>query len=189
MEESLKIIAELSPVVAEVAAEATAAVEAEQQAEAELLTRVVGLVKPALRALGTRPKVAYYTWWVGTVRADEEYKFLPTRALYLAPDDKPGPARRGYNDGCYEGRDLFLGEDGLFYTLTYSGHWSNWQGSGSKWEAQMTRREPLWVVQKYELDGIINTVTRALQAQSTAKRPTAAALARAERLNAVLKLI
>ena len=189
MEESLKIIAELSPVVAEAAAEASAAMLAEQQAEAELLTRVVGLVKPALHALGTRPKVSYHTWWVDNVRADEEYKFSPVRALYLAPDDKPGPSRRGGNDGCYEGRDLFLGEDGLFYTFTYSGHWSNWQGSGSKWEANVYQREPLWVVQKYELDDIINAVTRALQAQSTAKRPTAASLARTERLSALAKLI
>lgn len=107
----------------------------EHEAEVALVTEVLAIVRPAVRALGTRPFVsdAY-------IAGDNQLE--RTRASWRGialTTTKPGAerlkVRRDDNDGAYGGSDVFLREDGKIIELTYAGSWSNWQNARCSWES------------------------------------------------------
>jgi hypothetical protein len=143
MEISQKNLTKLQQDAETIATEIDAATEAlteRQQAEAALLDRVIALIRPAIRAIGTRPMVAYKTTGHADVNrhrsSEERYDY---RVLNITPY-RWGPALDNPRDnqGVYEGRDLGLREDGVLVKFVYFGDWSRWQGSSWGWETEIT---------------------------------------------------
>jgi len=193
----LAALAALTAVVTEQDAAHCAAIEAEQQATAAELQRVLDTVRPALRAVCSRVQVGYAAHHQGDVNYDQgaSRQYLAERGLYLDTDD-PGPGQENprANGGRYLGTDLFLLGDGRLAWLTYSGSWSRWQGSSSSWDADVeyVPAEMAAVEMAAQNRGprAIAAIRAALAAQADGTKPkaTTAALARAERLTALATL-
>lgn len=115
--------------------EATARVAEQQElaAQVALVTRILEILRPAVRALGTRPVLAR----IDTGATSE------TRASWrgICLTGVPGPLEtvsgqhRAWPDtntnGAYHGEDLFLTEDGRLVELQYTGTWDRRDGSGN----------------------------------------------------------
>lgn len=181
----------LAESVAAVASEHQEAQEAHRQAneaEAELLARVVEMAKPALKALSTRPKVSSTTTW-HNVETHTEKTFAGWAGLRLAGDGADEDFPRD-NSGSYEGCDLFLLPDGTWKELVYTGSWSRWQGAGSHWEAEERERSTAQVVAKYDVDDLVTELVAAIdKAKGTRAGSTKAALARAEKFRGLAVLL
>lgn len=196
--ESQVNLSELGTMAATVAsqhAEYEAAVAAEEEADAALLTALVETVRPALRALSSRPLIASRTWWVDNISTDTETRRAEWRGLYMrAVSDSPSGPAQDYpraNSGAFVGRDLFLREDGTWVRLTYAGSWSKWQGSSDEWEAEEQVLTALEVAQEYKVADIVESVRAALQAQLDGAKGsrTKAARERAARVAALAALV
>ena len=190
----------LATVAATVAAEAEQADQARSElaaAQASLLSRVIDLARPALRAIGTRPKtsvsVAHHADvnYGGGVDTIERY---PSRCLCLN-SERPGPDEDNprANGGAYEGADLFLREDGTLLELRYSGDWSRWQGSSWGWTAEVKEyTNPLEAIGDGwgDVDAYVATIAAALD-KTVGSRETATAKnrQRAEQLGAIVSLL
>lgn len=188
--ESLKTA--VAPVVASYDDAAKASAE-ERDAEIALVGKILALVRPAVRALGTRPEIAS-SWYV--LRGDDKTERAPWRGLILtcAPN-KVGPSRRhgrDENTGDYEGSDVFLRDDGELIMLTYSGTWSNWQNDRSEWTAT-ERVLPVaefvegWTAGKPE--HLLKHLGELISKAGDRTERAAAARERAEKLRAMLALI
>jgi hypothetical protein len=188
VETTLSTLATLAPTVgAEYDAE-QAAISAERDAEAAILDRAIEIARPALKAASNKIQ----TSWSSNDLVKSTY--LPVAGICV-DDDKPGAARNGrwvngqdQTDGPYEGADLFLGADGVFYLLRYSGNWTLWQGRSSSWEADVTTRTTREVMDSWKLDEVLGYIAKAIEAQA-GKRDSKAARERADKLAAILKLI
>jgi len=191
----LEHLRELAGRVAAEGQEAGDARQAQREAEAELLGRVIALVLPAIKAVGTRPTIAYrVTGHEDPNRhrtAEERYDH---RCLLLS-DDRWGPVEDQPRDsaGRYEGEDLALREDGVLIELAYAGNWSRWQGSSWGWKATVTEyatpAEALgdgWT----DVDGYLKRIGKALEtAEGSRAKVTRAARARTAKLRAIVELI
>lgn len=116
--------------------EATARVAEQQElaAQVALVTRILEILRPAVRALGTRPVLAR----IDTGATSE------TRASWrgICLTGVPGPLKtvsghhRAWPDtdtsGVYHGEDVFLVEDGRLVELQYAGTWDQKDGT-SDW--------------------------------------------------------
>jgi len=127
----------IAPLVAAHAASEEAKTD-ELAAQVALVARILEIARPAVRALGSRPKTSndYIAGEgdVGSTRASWRGLILTCTTKELGPSrDK---LRRDDNDGTYEGRDVFLRDDGQLVELAYSGSWSNWQGSRCGWTTE-----------------------------------------------------
>lgn len=166
--------------------EATAA---ETAAEAELLTRVIAAAKPGLRAISKRVKVSTS---IAHTYAEPECEYLPdVRAFCLSDRKGARPGRQqGPNDtrGSYGGADLLVTTDGRFLELDYSGEWSNWQGEGEAWKAEVREISALDVASDWTISHMIATLAEALESYKP-EAQTAKSRERAERLAALAKLI
>jgi len=110
--------------------EASGAIAAARQAQADVLEAILETFRPARGALSCQIQLSSD----GEVEA--EWHGIP---LSCEPDDV-GPAQEwtNQNEGKYEGSDLFYASAGEGLTLievTYSGHWSRWQGASCDWTA------------------------------------------------------
>jgi hypothetical protein len=196
----LDAIAETAEAIASVAAEAREADAAREQleaAQAALLERVIASVRPALRALGTRPLVAQHVAHHadvnhnGGVRTEERY---PSRCVCIS-EGEPGPMEDTprANEGTYHGEDLFIREDGTLIGLTYSGSWSRWQGSSWGWTAEITEYvSPLEAIAAgwARVDAYVRNLAAAVvKAEGSRKNAIAANRARAEQLTAIVALL
>ncbi len=136
IEDTLAGLAQVLPTVLAEDAEALAARERETAAAAVLLERFVAMVKPAVRALGSRPRISQRIFWVDCCQ-EEKVTRAPWRGVLLSPGSAgPEEDHPRANAGEYEGVELWLREDGTLIELTYSGSWSRWQGASSSWEAE-----------------------------------------------------
>jgi hypothetical protein len=196
--ESQVNLSELGTMAATVAsqhAEYEAAVAAEEEADAALLTALVETVRPALRALSSRPQAYYHCWWVSNVKTDTETRRAEWRGVYMrAVSDSPSGPEKDHpsaNSGQWVGGDLFLREDGTWVRLVYSGTWSKWQGAADKWEAEEEALTALEVAQEYKVADIVESVRAALQAQLDGAKSarTKAARERAARVAALAALV
>lgn len=138
MNGKIEAIRSAVPTVVREHEESEAAREEERIALAKLLDAVVVIAKPALRAVGTRPKTAWRIWYVDSVRTDDETTLYPQRCVCLSVDAGPCCKKTEQFAGIYHGFDLFVREDGAIIQFEYDGAWSNWQGSSSGWEATVT---------------------------------------------------
>lgn len=118
-------------------AESEAAQADELAAQTALVTRILEIARPSVRALGTRPQISD-EFISGGGQVDT--KRAPWRGIVLSCEPRQiGPERKGRthdsNEGAYSGSDVFLREDGALVRLNYSGAWSNWQNATCSWEA------------------------------------------------------
>lgn len=115
--------------------EATARVAEQQElaAQVALVTQILEILRPAVRALGTRPLIAYT--YAGATSTETHASW---RGICLTGDAGPlktvSGSRRAWPDtdtnGSYHGEDIFLTEDGLV-ELQYAGTWDQMDGSGN----------------------------------------------------------
>lgn len=125
----------IAPMVAayDTAAEAH---EDELTAQVALVTKILEIMRPAVRALGTRPVISDSWRSGGNYESTEERASWRGLILTCEPR-KIGPSRRkdpGDDfSGAYEGSDVFLSEDGTLTELSYSGTFSSWQGAECGW--------------------------------------------------------
>jgi hypothetical protein len=162
--------------------------EAVTEAEAELLTRVVEAVKPALRAVSTRRRITERTFWPDRACPETVYTAGPAALRVHGSGPKEDYPRA--NRGSIEGTDLFLNPDGTWTETTYSGSWSRWQGEGSSWDAEAKVLTAHEVAKAYDVDDVIKAIGEALtKAKGTREKPTARALDRAAKVRAVAELV
>lgn len=189
---TLNEIKNLAPQAAQLRAALDTAADEERTAETALLERIVELVRPALKALATRPVIEERHTGHATMTARHHTVRADFRGVCLS-DDNPGPLEDNGRDntGAYCGSDLFLLDDGTFAELEYEGTWSRWQGSTSEWTATVKRLTPKEVAAEYDLDQIIPRLHKHLVAYVTgnASKRAAAMHERAERLAAIAKLL
>lgn len=199
IEKNVETIKTLAPVVAQAAEESNAAHAEQQQAEIALLAQVVELVKPALRAISSRPLTC--SDWTGL---DGDEKPRTERATWagVCLTGRPGPVQRGARSasgrdntrGAWGGTDLFLRPDGTFVTLAYIGTWSNWQDARSPWHSKFAPKTVQTVITEDwapSLAEIVNVLASKLTAEVNGKRSeaTRAARERAAKLRALAALI
>jgi hypothetical protein len=195
IEASLAKVAARVPAIIADAAAAEAAMNEVVAAEAALLDRLVELVRPALRALGTRPLIANaFSGGKDNCNPWDEETRAEWRGV-CAFDCKPGPTRDKRGDdstGIYASSDLFLAADGTWRHLAYSGTWSIWAGAVSGWTATETVMTSAEVARGYgskDVDAIIATICHAVTNAGSREKVTAKAKARAEKLNAIVALL
>jgi hypothetical protein len=182
-----KIQSEAPRVASEYAAH-EAAIAAERDVEAAILTQAIEAARPALRAIAQRIVTSERTYWPtsATTASDEQYHDV--RGVCVS-DGVPGPLRDHprANRGAYQGTDLFVLVDGSLLELAYSGQWSRWQGEGSSWETTARVLTPREAMDGYDLATVLGYLADKLARQARVAQ-TAKARDRAERLEAVVKL-
>jgi hypothetical protein len=176
--------------VAQEAADAAAAHQARREAEARLLDTVVGQVRPALKAISSRPQVSYRDQWHDNAYTSDKVTHADWAGVLVAGDRVPGRDHPRDNDGAYEGWGLYLLPDGSWRELTFEGYWSKWQGVSSSWEAKSKAVTTAEVVAEHNAENIIVALSEAIaKAKGTRANSTAKAKARAEKLAAVAALL
>lgn len=183
----------IAPIVA-AHAESEAAKADELAAQVALVSRILEIARPAVRALGSRPLTSndYIAGegGVGSTRAS-------WRGLILTCEPKEtGPTRdklrRDDNDGSYEGCDVFLRDDGQLVELTYSGSWSNWQNSRCGWTAEeetITVEQFCRTCSAAEPDRLVAHLQAIADAAGDRVKATKATLDRAVKYRAILALL
>jgi hypothetical protein len=160
------------------------------EAEATLLDKLADIIRPAIRALGTRPLVER-KWSGGQNGCNpwETEQRAKWRGIKVAGALEESSRGRD-TDGYYEGSTIWLTATG-WRRLTYSGTWSRWQGATSEWETtdeSLTSRE----VAKYADGGVEQVVTAlaaVVAAAGSRANAIAAAKARAAKLAALVALL
>ncbi len=166
------------------------AIDAERTAEAEVLTLAIQAAKPGLRAICGKIKAGRANWSTqnGTVFHESD-TWHDEHGVKLhgagAAEDHPRD-----NEGRYEGVDRYLLADGRFARVVFSGSWSRWQGSHSEWTSTLTILTPREAMDYWDLVETIEAIEKRLTKAAAGKAPekTKAALARAERLRAIVSL-
>ncbi len=180
----------LAPQAGAIHGQMVAAIDAERSAEAQVLARAIDLARPALRSVCSRLLLGVSTQWHDNAYTQDTNAYSKTRTVRLAGDD--GPSRDHPRDtaGRYEGCSLHLCSDGILYEVTYVGHWSKWQGTGSAWQACLREVTPREAMDDWELSDCLAVLRDALQSVVQGKAPERAnaARARAERLAALCTL-
>lgn len=170
--------------------EAREAHEAQTAAEVALLDRLVEILRPALRAIGTRQIATYRLAYRAQVGQYENTTRTPWRGVWVAGESGAEEDHSDHNDGAYIGRATFLDEDGVWRTLTYQGTWSRWQGSTSAYD---TREQTLTTAEVAKRTDVALIVERLIEAVEKAKgsraKGMAAARQAAERARAALALL
>lgn len=189
--EFVKALAASVSVVAAEHQEAQAAREEKRAAESELLARVVALVKPALRALSTRPVISSATsWHGGNTHTDTDTERADWAGVRLAGSNGPDEDHSSDTRGSYEGSDLFLLPDGSWRELAYEGHWSRWQGADSSWEASVRDLDVSEVVAEYDVEKLVAALVVALdKAKGSRAGSTKSARGRVEKFRSLLVLL
>ena len=186
-------ITKISPKVAALSQEAASAFRDETIAEATVLERIVGIVRPNLPAISSviqSEETLSYRGSGGTLPTTKR-AFFSERGVCVH-DGGPCKDVPRADAGAYEGESLFLLTDGTFAQVTYSGRWSRWQGAGEQWQASPPRRMSLAeVASEYEIEGILSTLRKRLHEYAEGKISVRAdqARTRAARLMAMLNLM
>jgi hypothetical protein len=187
-------VTQLAPIVAQVATEDAAHVEAitaEQAAEAALLARIVETVKPALRAMASR---IFRTWRTTSGRNGcnpvEEKDYFDERGVCLVDAFTRVKDSTG-NRGTYGGSRLYLLTDGRLAEVDREGTWSQWQGEWDEESCTLTVVDAATAQRHYHLSDIVEGLKAALDKQIAGKKPNAtkAAQARAEKIAALARLV
>jgi len=176
--------------VGELAKAQNAAFNEKTIAETELLDAVIARTRPGLRAVSSRIQSSYRTWWPDNTSPVEEQGYLEERGLRVNGDGAELDHPRA-NCGEYAGEDLYLLPDGAWLEVSYSGHWSCWQGAISEWTTETRSLTTRDVAAKYPVVYIVRALEKALRKQVDGRRAKATerALQRAETLRAVTALL
>jgi hypothetical protein len=184
----------LTSKVAEVVAvtdEYEAAIALERDAEVQLLTAVIEVVRPGLRAICSRLlKREACTGGRDGCNPVEKKEYFEQRGIILVEDFRRVRDETG-NEGTYEGRALALLATGELAIITREGTWSLWQGSWNREEHTMKCVTVAEAMNTFDADDCVAALRNALDKQLNSKRQeaTKAALARAEQLRAIAALV
>lgn len=173
-------------------AAATAAKQNELEAQTALVTRILEMLRPAVRALGTRPLIAD-SYRSGADDVTRGEKRAGWRGICLTGKPRPSRRRGGGEDtnGSYEGEDIFLREDGQLIALVYSGHWDNWQGHHNEWQATEGERTVEEFCRDWanaEPEQLLEDIVKLMDKAGDRARATEAANRRADKFRALLAL-
>jgi hypothetical protein len=164
----------------------------ENEAAIALVTEILSIIRPAVRALGTRPLISD-SYIAGGNRL--VYVRASWRGIALTTT-KPGAERqkirRDDNDGAYGGSDVFLREDGVLVELTYAGSWSNWQNARCAWESAEREISIAKFVAEWSCaspESLIDHLQEIVDAAGDRAPKTAAARDRAGKLRAIVALL
>jgi hypothetical protein len=149
--------------VATIHADLQAAKAAELAAEAELLDKVVGTIRPSLAGLSSRILATDWATGCGTasVKVGKTYHRAVRAVLVSGRSTAERDCPRD-NEGGMEGSGLFLGTDGTWVEVEWSGTWSNWQGRGWSAESKIRTLTTAEVVADYAVDPIVEALAEAL---------------------------
>ena len=185
--DTLATIAHLAPTIGAEYDAQTNAIQAERQAEADLLARAIDLARPGLRACLTRRRIHESTRDTATDHERTTYRSGPPALLlagYAGPrEDAPRDSLGTYADDP----SLWLLADGSLVSVEYAGSWSRWKGSGQEWTATLMPITIAVAVREWRLADILATIADALQRQA-GKRDAAGPRDRAARLAAIATL-
>ena len=185
---TLTAIGEKAPQVAELARAREAAICAERDAEAAILERAVGLIRPALETLCGRIPVACRE--VASSARPAEFVYSQTaRGLCLV--DGYGKDYTGEGGGQYYGERLYLLSDGTLLETRRQGRWGEAPGSPVEWEVIEERPlspreamdeyplaeclEPMWAALDRPIKGMLDPIRKTQE--------------RTEKLRAILTLL
>lgn len=125
--------------------------------EADLIRQVVARVRVALTAVSDQVQVGYCNSPDG--KTEEFADWVGLRV------DGKGPVLKA---GVWQGRDLFLGADGCFHELHYTG--STKGVAISHWAASVSTIEPSDVVETWNPSGILSAISEALAKEAGGRR-------------------
>jgi hypothetical protein len=133
--------------------------EAVEEEEASTLVAFLEKTKPVLPYIIEKVPVYYYH--PGGQFATAEKDFIEGvilvdewRKAYNGPDD---------TRGTYAGEQLVLTGEGNLIVLTRKGHWSNWQGEPTSWEAESEEVTPLEAVRRFDFADIVQGLVDSLR--------------------------
>lgn len=133
--------------------------EAVEEEEASTLVAFLEKTKPVLPYIIEKVPVYYYH--PGGQFATAEKDFIEGvilvdewRKAYNGPDD---------TRGTYAGEQLVLTGEGVLLVLTRKGHWSNWQGEPTSWEAESEEVTPLEAVRRFDFADIVQGLVDSLR--------------------------
>jgi hypothetical protein len=187
---TLAAIGEKAPQVAELARAREAAICAERDAEAAILERAVGLIRPALETLCGRIPVASRELAASARPADLAYS-QTARGLCLV--DGYGKDYSDKDGGQYYGERLYLLSDGTLLETRRQGRWSDTAGAPCEWEVVEERPlSPREAMDEYALAECLEPMWAALDRPAFTKGmldPIRKTQDRTEKLRAILTLL
>jgi hypothetical protein len=160
------------------------------EANAALLEATVEAHRPALRALASVVGASGTSSGAGTT-----VEPMPWRGVWLGGEGPTLIARESAGPlmarGRHGGTRLILDTAGTFVELSYEGPWSNVPGEVSSWTASVALLNSRTVVERYNVNVILDRLAAALLAQANGVSPERAVLLRekADRIQALTKLI
>ena len=163
-----------------------AAIGLERDTEAAVLELAIKAALPGLKAVAGRVQTKCTTRWHNGYSSDVKEKSTD-RFIALAGDGATADHPRD-DRGGYEGYRLLLSAVGRLFEVTYTGHWSRWQGEGGSLETEWKELTPRQAMDVYDLEDLVDAITKAVQGVASRAEKTKAALERADRLQAILKL-
>lgn len=190
IEDSLKQIAELAPVVSANHEALETARAQERAALASLLEKALNLVRPAIRALSSRIKMSSYTSSVNGGGYVERSTWYPDlKGIHVAGEYEEVPDETG-NSGHYKGTKLWLSTADWVETEC-AGTWSKWQGAPNEWKADLNSRSTIEVVRNWDVPAILRELADSLQRDVKGNRVKSAeaAMARAKKAEAIVQLL
>ena len=201
VERNLRTLSEAVPAIVSEAAESDVARARELAASADLLARVVDLVRPAIDALGTRPLLFHEVRWDGGSRVDDRPVSARWRGVRLAgAGPQSRTTQRSPDGGVYEGRDLLLvrlqdeseGQPpgAALVALRYAGAWDDrlerWEATLLRYPSFRAALEDGWGDVAGMIEALAYQARRSVGGREKASRK---AVNRAERLEAIVRLL
>jgi hypothetical protein len=176
-------IKELAPQVAQEHEQYEAALADERRVHASLLAAIREMVRPALRALGSRVTAGGTRSPAGLTTDPAAFRGVHLAGTGLLPAVLL-PDKRGE----FTGYDLFLSVDGIFEELHYFGAWSGVKGEVTTWRSRSSQLTPKQVAAEYDVGHVLEQLRHRLKEQVQGEKPEHTRMIRA-RLDRVNQLI
>jgi hypothetical protein len=183
-------IENLAQTVASEFSASQAAHAAAELAEGGLLRDVIAAIKPAIPALSSR--IVSHSYETGGRNGCNPVsrKSHHSERGFLLVDGYESTMDETGNRGDLGGSRLFLLPDGRLAEVTREGSCSRWQGEADEWESTLDILAADVVVERYDIEEILATITEALtKAAGSREKATAKAVERAERVSAISRLV
>ena len=177
-----------APQVAQQYDEHQAAIQAERDAEAVILSTAIASAKPALKALSSKiVSESYETGGQNGCNPVHRYEHHKEQGLVLVDDWSSAKDESG-SRGALAGKRLYLLSDGRLAKVERTGSFSHRQGEADEYTTTLKIIDPRMAMDAWELVDALKGLMEALEKQVGRKEATATAKARAERLAALAKL-
>lgn len=191
MTNDISTISKLAETVAAQFAEMESAFQAEYQAKAALLERVIEYARPALRALSSKLIATYgETNGQNGCNPVSIREYFDKRGVVLLDGYEETKDSSGHR-GEFGGECLVLLSDGRLARLTRKGRWSYWQGEWDRYEVTLDIISAGEAVREFNLNDVIAELSKKLreQADGAATSRAKQARERAVRISALASLL